>query len=624
MILQALYKLAHAEGLAQDLDFQDLPVAWWVRLRDDGALLAIEDRREQPADAKGRAARLVAPRLRVPYQAGRTSGVAPHFMVDNAQYVFGSAPPDKAAKPERVKQCFVAFRGMVSDCVDATHDPAAEAVLRFLDSLAEATGPMVWNEEWASNDQFAFFLASEPDRPVHLRPAIVDYWRRQRMQEGSGEGAFRCLVTGARVSDPGQFPQVRKLPGGSPSGVSLVSFNNTAFLSHGWKSNENAPIGRDAAEACATALARLVDPEYPNPDDPGTTLPLRRYRLTSDTVVVYWSPEAAGKDACDMLQSLFDPDPGEVGEMYRSIWQGRRPAVSNPAAFYAMAITGTQGRIIVRDWLETTVEAVLTNLADYFADISIVRNTPKPKARDLPPAMPLQTLMRALAVNGDEGRLPPNLANEVFHAAITGGPFPRHILQRAVERTRAEATRGEWLDLERRDARAALVKAYLNRQARTESASANPYPEATTAMDPCNTNTGYLLGRLMALLEKLQRDALGDVNATIVDRYFKRAATTPQSVFSHLLKGANSHQKKLKQVNARAAGFYRREIDALLDKLSPESGLPMRLSLEDQALFLLGYHHQRHALWTKRDAGIETEADPGDEAEIDLEPAETE
>jgi len=143
-------------------------------------------------------------------------------------------------------------------------------------------------------------------------------------------------------------------------------------------------------------------------------------------------------------------------------------------------------------------------------------------------------------------------------------------------------------------------------------------------MDPSNSNTGYLLGRLMALLEKLQRDGLGDVNATIVDRYFKRAATTPQSVFSHLLKGANSHQKKLKKAKPRAAGFYRREIDALLDKLSPDSGLPMRLSLEDQALFLLGYHHQRHALWTKRDAGIESEADPDGEAEIDLEPAETE
>ena len=626
MILQALYQLAHAENLAKDLDFQDLPVAWAVMLKEDGALLGIEDRRSiPPAEGKRKSPKPVAPRLRVPLQLKRQGIKAPaYFFVDNAKYVFGCPTSDKTFSAEEGQEKSQWFRERVEECARQTGDTGAEAVACFLRRCAAGTQILPIPEECSSNDLFAFFLYSEPDRPVHLRPAIVEYWRQERQEQPSeAEDAWRCLVTGKPVSEPGLFPQIKRLPGGTPSGVSLVSFNASAFLSQGWKGNENAPISREAAETCAVALQRLLDPEYPDPDQSGATLPARRYRLTSDTTVVYWSPEKDGQETCNMFGALLEPDPAEVGEMYRSIWRGQESEVENPAAFYAMTLSGTQGRVIVRDWLETTVGEVLRNLSAYFADIQVVRNTPKPRMRDHPPALPLNVLLRGLAVNGDTNRLPPNLAAALFHAAVTGTPFPRHVLLRAIERARAEATRNEWLDLERRDARAALVKGYLNRERRHDQAARNRYPEAKKTMDPNNTNTGYLLGRLMALLEKLQTEALGEVNATIVDRYFKRASATPQTVFTHLLKGANSHLKKLRQANRGRAVFFQKQVDNLVDKLPAIPGLPQRLNLEDQGQFLLGYHHQRHWLWMSKETREQWETDQAGEL-ASLETTETE
>lgn len=616
MILQALFELAEAEGLAKDLDFQELPVAWWIMLKEDGTCVGVEDRRYLPDIEGKKKAKPTAPRVRAPVYIGRTSGVQPQFFVDNAQYIFGQTPPDKAANPNRVEKCFDAFRESIAACSDETNDTGAVAVRRFLDDIAEGNQSVEWNEEWAANDLFAFFLSTEPDKPIHLRPAVVKYWRKQREEAPSGASeAYRCLVTGKLVGELGLFPQVKKVPGGTSSGVAFVSYNASAFLSQGWKGNENGPISRIAAETCSTALQRLVDPAYPDPDQPGTTLPERRYQIGPDTVVVYWSPHPEGREVCNAFNAMVDPEPEKVAESYKSVWRGKRPEVDNPAAFYAMTLSGTQGRIIVRDWLEATVSDVLANLATYFADLAIVRNTPKPKNRDHPPAMPLKVILRGLAVHGDTKRLPPSLAAELFRSALTGKGFPRHLLQRAIERSRAEATLAKsksekWLDLERRDARAAIVKAYLNRNRRLNADAANRYPEVKNTMDPTNENAGYLLGRLMALLEKLQSEALGDVNATIVDRYFKRASTTPQNVFNHLLKGANSHLKKLRHANRGRAIFFQKQIDGLLEGLPAVPGLPQRLDLESQGQFLLGYHHQRHWLWmTKeaRDEWVETQ-----------------
>lgn len=58
----------------------------------------------------------------------------------------------------------------------------------------------------------------------------------------------------------------------------------------------------------------------------------------------------------------------------------------------------------------------------------------------------------------------------MVRSALQGAPYPLSMLQRAVERQRAEIGRDTWADANRRDARAALIKAVLNRRRRSLTA----------------------------------------------------------------------------------------------------------------------------------------------------------
>ncbi len=227
-------------------------------------------------------------------------------------------------------------------------------------------------------------------RPCGLRNG--DAW------PASGE-ARQCLVSGAAVTHIESFPQIRKVPGkNTAKGISLVSFNANAFESYGWEGNENAPVCRAAAEACATALNRLLDPAYPDPHNPGQALPERRLRLSADTVVCFWAAGAGGNELCDIPGGLLEANPERVGEVYRSVWRGRETVLSSheETAFYSLTLTGQRGRAVVRDWFESTVANVSRNLAAYFADLNVVRNA-RSRAETVDAPLPMSLLLESSA-----------------------------------------------------------------------------------------------------------------------------------------------------------------------------------------------------------------------------------
>ena len=102
------------------------------------------------------------------------------------------------------------------------------------------------------------------------------------------------------------------------------------------------------------------------------------------------------------------------------------------------------------------------------------------------------------------------------------------------------------------------------------------------------THPAYVLGCLFAVLEKAQREAIGqNINATIKDRYFTSACATPASVFPTLLRLSQHHLNK-----AEYGGYLEHQIQDLLGMLEA-SPFPSRLTLDEQGIFILGYYHQR-------------------------------
>jgi CRISPR-associated protein Csd1 len=112
-----------------------------------------------------------------------------------------------------------------------------------------------------------------------------------------------------------------------------------------------------------------------------------------------------------------------------------------------------------------------------------------------------------------------------------------------------------------------------------------------------SNNRSYLLGRLFAVLEKVQRDANPGIKSTIRDKYFSSASTTPASTFPTILSLAQHHISKLEY-----GAYYDKMIGEIMDKLEVDDDpFPKNLSLDEQGIFYLGFYHQRNKFYKGKD-----------------------
>ncbi|HES76898.1 MAG TPA: type I-C CRISPR-associated protein Cas8c/Csd1, partial [bacterium] len=88
--------------------------------------------------------------------------------------------------------------------------------------------------------------------------------------------------------------------------------------------------------------------------------------------------------------------------------------------------------------------------------------------------------------------------------------------------------------------------------------------------------------------------------ATIRDRYYGAASSTPVTVFTTLLRLKNHHLGKLSRGRATQ---MEKMIGEIMDGLAD---FPRQLTLPDQGRFALGYYHQRQAFFTKSETPVTT------------------
>ena len=638
MILQALAQLAKTENLlADEPDYEFRRVAWGISISATGKFQKLIPYRIDRNANSDRKADYVGKWSLVPRQPIRTSGAKSFFLVDKCEYALGLDPTGK-----RKKEALIERSGLFLEQVKAWHEEtdskAAKTVLSFLQNIEKYHAEIQKDKSFEGiepNDLMGFLIKADW---VHRDEGARKYWSMLRSQEevDSEATTYQCLVSGAELANIPLFPLIKRVPGGTSSGVALVSHNANAFCSYDLDGNENAPVSRKVSEACGVALARLLDPSFPNPDNWEASLGRRFIRLGSNTAVCFWTRDKDGESESTLnaLGSLIHgEDESSVEKNLKSIWYGRPAKLKKPNEFYALAISGTQGRAIIRDWLETTLDKVNEHLAQHFADLAICRNTQPKKGTAQSPAVPMNWLLKSLAAEGRSDPVPPTVESGFIRAAFQGKPYPLQMLQRALVRSRAEAGGDEWKDSMRRDARAAVLKAVLNRRKRRQL-NFTDYPEVTIDMNPESRNTGYALGMLIAVLEQLQRLALDDVNASVVDRYFSAASASPKGVFVRLLKNSLHHYRKAsksdKKQTRSSARYMERVKDEILSWLKVETqaaekpakpkrplpypasmttpfGIPSSLSLEDQGLFVLGYHQMRHWIFMKKEPRAEWE-----------------
>jgi CRISPR-associated protein Csd1 len=190
--------------------------------------------------------------------------------------------------------------------------------------------------------------------------------------------------------------------------------------------------------------------------------------------------------------------------------------------------------------------------------------------------------MRQTAVLNKTENVSPVLAGGMARAMLAGVRYPQSLLPVVLGRIRAEHTVTY--------CRAALIKAFLVR---------NKQLEVPVSLDPTRTDRPYLLGRLFAVLEKAQEDAVPGTNATIKDRYLSSASANPAQVFHMLLKNSANHTAKLRKDPEKKSWAF--HYDSMIqDIMSGFGEFPATMSSEEQGLFMIGYYHQRKDFFTKK------------------------
>ena len=494
----------------------------------------------------------------------RASGIDPNYMWDNTGYVLGR---DNKNNPDRTKECHLAFVRQQHEIGDDIDDPGMKAVLMYLDNWRpdDAEKLDYWEDMIGQN--IVFQLEGEKCY-IHDHPQIKKRWLEYILSQ-EGLSSF-CLVSGQRSSIARLHPSIKGVKGAQSSGAALSSFNAISFESYGKEQNYNAPISQEIAFAYTTALNYLLS------WDSRQKIQLR------DTTTVFWSEGSSHLEEC--LKGILDPsslseDLTEIRSYLEALSSGGHHGDSGSSKdrFYVLGLSPNASRLSVRFWHVSSISEMESNLCWHFKDLSIIRSY-----KDDPEFPSLWQLLKETAPQGKTDNISPLLSGAVLQSIFTGALYPSSLLSAVLSRIRADQ-RINYL-------RAALIKAFLNRSYRIKKVEGK---EVSMSLNVEEKDVGYLLGRLFAVFEKAQKDALPDINTTIKDRFYGSASATPKVVFPQLFRLNQYHLQKSKY------GF-------VLDRLAGEimqkiSSFPSHLSLESQGMFALGYYHQKQALYQKKE-----------------------
>lgn len=550
-------------------------ISFAVVLGEDGTLRGVEDLREPD----GR--RLRPRKMPVPAAVTRTSGTKANFLWDKASYLFGA---DGDGPTEANRQRFDAFRELLQEVGKSIEDPGFQAVCQFIQTweCARSEEVIARYQSWEdiSSTNLVFRLDGVPGY-IHDRQPVQREWCKYG-QRNMDTPLVQCLITGkrdaplARVHTP-----IKGVRGGQTSGGYIVSFNASAFVSY---EQDKASVAESSAFAYTTALNSLLANDS------------RQKIVIGDATYVFWA--ACNNPVESFFADLFDP-PTEGAEiaatqddqqttsaihgLLQAIRDGRKatdflPDLDEDVQFYILGLAPNAARLSIRFWEANSLGVLLERVGKHYERLNIVR-----QFDNEPEFPPLWRLLCQTATLGKSENVSPVLAGAMARAILTGSRYPQNLLPVVLERIRAEHNVTYF--------RAALLKAYLLRNTSIK--------EVPVSLDSNRMDRPYLLGRLFAVLEKAQEEAIPNANATIKDRYLAAAAATPGQVFHMLLKNSANHIAKLKKDPEKKGRAFHYDV-MTQDIIAEFSDYPKTMKAEEQGLFMIGYYHQRKDFYTKK------------------------
>lgn len=556
-------------------------IKFMVEIDRNGRFVALVDQRGE----RGRGTRYAAPAD--PGAMTRTSAspspATCYSLWETVGYLAGHPKSDSPRDVQRAAKQLEAFRHKVAQvAVDLPDVPGVRAIANFYETRQVDALKMspLWEQcSSVAGAKMAFRLTDEA-APVFSDPRVVEYIVRQSTaDEDSGTADVgRCLLTGERAAIA--LTHYATPIVGSRANAGLVSMQKSSgYDSYGRQQADNAPISVRAMHEYTKALNYL--------------LASRRHTIRiGELTLIVWAPAkptpaVAGFEAgfCELVDPSIAQRDGAsamLEDLRRAVFAGSGVARSDEE-FCMLGLLPNAGRLSVALWSEMPVGRVVRQLVQHYQDLELVRPDWEP------PQISLSDMVRAAAPQGKLDRAPRALAPRIVESIIGGAPYPMALYQGVMIRIRA--------DRKPTYRQVAVVKACLNRWARRNQFRAE---EVGVSLNASFDNYGYLLGRTLAVLERIQEQANPgrQINAPLLERYYGSASTSPATVFPLLMRLKVHHLAKIQQPSTKI--YLERLLGEIMGVWPGGINYPEHLSLQDQGYFAIGYYHQRQELFSKR------------------------
>lgn len=503
------------------------------------------------------------------------------------------------------KNAKLKHRLFLSKLKDYSYIPSLSPVLAFyhsnkINGFQKARSAFTRQVEEKQRSGNITFMLADSKKRLHEEPeihkAIIDNYKSAQTKLKSLRFPI-CSVCGSSEYAVTDIPHgmIKRIPEGQTAGCALVSYNDKAYESYQLTGNENSSICTHCARAYVDALNWLLAPSLWKPSEKtGKDIPIfkNRKNISRDTAVVFWMREALEATDLDLLD---EPDEGKIREMIESVEAGKVASVKNVGTdmFYAITLSGAAARIAIRDWIETSLDNLHANLAQWFVDIETA-SYDKDEGKIVKHYPRFWELVKAAKSKSANDVQYGRIGTVLWKCAVLGIAPPLWLLSVVLNRIKAEQNekpdkgkgRSHWdVVLPKR---ITLLKFYMNRK--TNQKGGTKY---MSTLDESNQNIAYICGRTFAVLESVQYHALGgNLNAGIRERFFSFASTMPSTAFGRLMKLSQHHLSKIRGENPGLAVNLDKKISELMCKVK-SSRFPATFSLEDQASFAIGYYHQR-------------------------------
>ncbi len=583
MLIKALcdyYDVLAEKDLVLPDGYSEVPIKYVIALTPEGkidSIISCMKTEEQPQKNGKVKEKLVPQTMRFPKRTEKP-GIESNTIEHRPLYIFGLNlekdklnPEDRTGKAEKSHRAFAEHNLRF---IEGLSSPIINAFRNFL---------MNWRPEEETENRhildlgkdyagagFAFCLRGNPDLMLHTDPQIKEKWEKEYAKDQSkpGEHQAQCAITG-EVSDIARIhSKIKGVAGGAATGGVLIGFNNPSENSYGNDQSYNSNISELAMRKYTEALNYI--------------LKRQAHKIVMDDITIaFWAMDGGDEHEMTFQEMLMSQSSrksaDEVNSMLKSLLsRGMKTRITTNELeeldedldgnidFYIVGLKPNSSRISVKFLYRKKFLDMLWNLAKFQDELQVSEEVK---------VVPLPMIKKeCLSPKSNSEKINPDLFTKLFEAATYGTNYPYSLLETMVRRVKTD----KFINA----TRAGVIKAYLTR---------NEKEEWKVSLDRSNNNQAYLCGRLFAVLENIQKQAVGGgkLNSTIKDKYFASAAAKPASIFPTLIKLSQHHMKKL---NEGSQVFYAKLVGEIMNMLEKE--FPKTLSLAEQGKFMIGYYQQ--------------------------------